>query len=164
MVKKKIEFIIFNIKWVLIFFYIKLLWTLIKLLYQFYVNPHLSTEDTMPALEDLDIVMIANLIKMGITGSYNSFVSKHHEYTNENISSGTLKIKIGTSIIGVSSIHLLQVFVNSDKYTLPQIEIKILINLTFIVSAYVLAKVNDLQVKSEATELEIDIKEQELKK
>ena len=58
----------------------------------------------MVTLEDVDIVMIANLVKMIITGSYNSFVSKKHDDENEKVSSGMLKVKMSTSIMGVSAI------------------------------------------------------------
>ena len=110
-----IEKIIFSSKWLLIPFYLKLFWTLIKLLIHFFNEGHLSNEDLLSTLEDVDIVMIANLVKMIITGSYNSFVSKSHCDDSEKISSGGLKVKMTTSIVGVSSIHLLQTFINFLK-------------------------------------------------
>jgi uncharacterized membrane protein YqhA len=43
--------------------------------------------------------MIANLVKMIITGSYHSFVDKEHGFKGENANSGMLKVKISTSLI-----------------------------------------------------------------
>src|ERR1700685_3024264 len=93
-VKWVIEKIIFNVRWLLIPFYFKLMWTLVLLMYTFFLKNELPTQQLIKTLEDLDIVMIANLIKMIITGSYNSFVAKDHGYHNENMSSGVLKIKM----------------------------------------------------------------------
>jgi uncharacterized membrane protein YqhA len=56
--------------------------------------------------------MIAIFVKMIITGSYHSFVDKNHGQPNESSSSGMLKVKLATSIMGVSSIHLLQSFIS----------------------------------------------------
>ena len=110
--KKMIETVIFSSKWLLIPFYLKLFLTLGKLMYHFFSEGTLSNEDLMSTLEDVDIVMIANLVKMIITGSYNSFVDKTHSEDAEKVSSGVLKVKMATSIMGVSSIHLLQTFIN----------------------------------------------------
>lgn len=58
-------------------------------------------------VELLDMAMIANLGKSIITGSYNSFISKNHGYANENITSGMLKVKTATSLVGITAIALL---------------------------------------------------------
>lgn len=148
-----IESIIFNSKWLLIPFYLKLFWTLIKLLQHFVFEGHLSNEHLMETLEDVDIVMIANLVKMIITGSYNSFVDKNHKFTGEQVSSGALKVKMSTSIIGVSSIHLLQTFINAANILdMNLIYKQVLIHVVFIVGAIALAHIDLLHAKSEAIE------------
>lgn len=159
MIKEKIEWVVFNIKYILIFFYAKLAITILELLYQSYTHHHLSPVDTMFALEDLDTTMIANLIIMAIKGSYHSFVSKTHKYKNENISSGTLKIKIGTSIINVTSVYLLQLLFDPKKYDIQQIGVKIGIEIIILLGVLTLGKVNQLLIKSELMELEIEEKE-----
>jgi uncharacterized protein (TIGR00645 family) len=147
--KKSIETVIFGSKWLLIPFYIKLFWTLIKLLYHFYLDGVLHNEDLMTTLEDVDIVMIANLVKMIITGSYNSFVDKYHGFEGEQVSSGALKVKMSTSIMGVSSIHLLQTFINAENTDANTIYKQLMIHGIFIVGAVVLAVIDYLHYKSE---------------
>ena len=99
-------------------------------------------------LEFVDVVMIANLVKMVITGSYNSFVRKDHGYDNENISSGLLKVKIGTSLIGVASIHLLQTFVNSTKIGWDDIQKQIYLFCAFLIGALILSIIDFLHCKT----------------
>ena len=147
--KKMIETVIFSSKWLLIPFYLKLFMTLGKLMYHFFSEGTLSNEDLMSTLEDVDIVMIANLVKMIITGSYNSFVDKTHSEDAEKVSSGVLKVKMATSIMGVSSIHLLQTFINSAQVPIETIYKQLLIHGIFIVGGIVLAFIDYLHVKSE---------------
>jgi len=156
--KKTVEKIIFNIKWFLIPFYLKLGWCLIHLLYLF-IFEKVQTLDTMEALESIDIVMIANLIKMIISGSYNSFVSKTHGYKNENISSGALKLKMGTSLIGVSSIYLLALFFN-DNVKLEMLYKPIALHATFLIGALLMAIINFFHEKAEYYSMLIEIEEE----
>ncbi len=104
----------------------------------------------METLEAVDIVMIANLVKMIITGSYNSFVSKTHGVDGEQVSSGALKVKMATSVMGVSSIHLLQTFINAANITDDVMHRQLLIHGTFIVGALALAVIDYLHSKSES--------------
>ena len=117
--KRLIERAIFNIKWFLIPAYLNLGWYLVKLLFNFIIYQHVSNEVTLECLEAVDIVMIANLIVMIITGSYTSFVSKSHNGDTEKTSSGLLKIKMSTSILGVTTIHLLKTFIETSTSTIP---------------------------------------------
>jgi uncharacterized protein (TIGR00645 family) len=146
--KRYLEAIIFGSKWLLIPFYLKLFWTLAKLMYSFFVFGSLSNEDLMSVLEDVDIVMIANLVKMIITGSYNSFVDKSHNYSGEHISSGGLKVKMATSVIGVSSIHLLKTFIDAANIPIEVIHKQILMHGFFIIGATMLALIDYLHMKS----------------
>lgn len=163
-VVKLTERFIFNVKWILPLFYLGLMGVLLLYGYSFIKEiGHIfieSPHDGMDAmkvvvLDTIDIVMIANLIKMIITGSYNSFISKDHGYKNENISSGMLKIKISTSIIVVSSIHLLKSFIS------PTIDWNVIfkqldIYAAFLVSALVLGVLEYIHVKSEVLEHKLE--------
>lgn len=141
-IKKWIERIIFSSKWLLIPFYLKLFWTLTRLMYHFFADGHLSNSDLMATLEDVDIVMVANLVKMIITGSYNSFVDKSHGVEGEQVSSGLLKVKMATSIMGVSAIHLLQSFVDVEHISWDSLYKQLIIHSIFIVGAFALAIIN----------------------
>lgn len=59
-------------------------------------------------LEFMDMLMIANLGYMVITGSYNSFISKDHKYKGEIVGSGLLKVKMSSSAATVVSIVLVK--------------------------------------------------------
>ena len=92
----------------------------------------------------IDITMIANLIKMIISGSYQSFVEKMPNDHSEKMSSGMLKVKMGTSLIGVSSIHLLQAFINAAQISSREIIVKVGIHLVFLLSTVGLAYIDYL--------------------
>lgn len=148
--KKIVETIIFSSKWLLIPFYLYLFWTLIYLMIHFVPDGHIGSETLMATLEAVDVVMIANLVKMIITGSYNSFVDKNHEEASEKVSSGLLKVKMSTSVMGVSSIHLLQSFISAETLDWDTIWKQVLIHGIFIVGSGFLAWIDYLHSKSEA--------------
>jgi len=103
----------------------------------------------------IDIVMIACLIKMIITGSYQSFIESIPEKSTEKISSGLLKVKMATSLIGVSSIHLLRAFI-SQEFDDKKIYIMIAIHSVFLIGALVLSFIDMLHSKSEYWEAQAE--------
>jgi uncharacterized protein (TIGR00645 family) len=164
---RAVEAIIFNIRWILPLFYMGLV--VVMFLYGYsYAEEifHLCREgflgegpiklDEMKliSLDMVDVVMIANLVKMIIAGSYHSFISKHHGYRNEAISSGALKIKISTSIIVVASIHLLKQFVTHTTWDVLLQELATFG--AFLLSALVLGALEFLHVKGESIESETE--------
>jgi len=173
-INKKIEFVIFNHKYILNAFLIKLIYTLLVLFYHWGIEGHLSNEDLINTLEDLDIVMIANLVSFIIKGSYNSFISKDHGYSNENVSSGQLKVKMSTSIMGVSSVHLLKTFIElADKMKMDIvanfekiiqinsefIHLQLYIHFAFILGAAVFAGIEYMTIQGHALEHKLEHKQ-----
>ena len=159
--KKFIEKILFGSKWLLIPFYLGLIvaqiiylgWFTGNLFHLIHNAGTISKESGMLIiLELVDIVMIANLIKMIISGSYTSFISKDHNETSEKASSGLLKVKMSTSLVGVSSIHLLQSFINADKLDWDTIIKQMWIHGMFLVGALALMVIEYLHVKAEVLE------------
>ena len=148
--KYYVKTVIFYSKWLVIPFLIKLFFTLGMLLYHFVLENHISNEDLMTTLEAVDTVMIATLVKMIITGSYHSFVDKNHGEPGENSSSGLLKVKLASSIMGVTSIHLLQTFISVEHLSWDTINKQLIIHGVFMVGCLVLAIVDYLHCKSEA--------------
>jgi uncharacterized protein (TIGR00645 family) len=155
-----VENVIFNVKWILVLFYLGLVVVMLLYAYAFVRSilllapqaPGFSTDQMkIVVLDFVDIVMVANLVKMIIAGSYNSFVSKAHGRPNENISSGTLKIKISTSIIVVCSIDLLRnlIIPNVDW---DHMRIKLSIFSLFLVTTLVLGILEYLHIKGQAIE------------
>ncbi len=147
--KKLLPKLIFSAKYLLIPFYLKLFYTLLKMLYYFYINGNLNNEQLIQTLEDVDIVMIANLVKMIITGSYNSSVDDTHGIDEDHVSPGVLKVKLSTSIIGVSSIHLLQTFIGSNNISMETVYKQIAIHIAFIIGAIALAYIDWIHCKEQ---------------
>jgi len=150
-VKKAIETLVFASRWVLIGMIIRLFVVLIYIVVKACVRRHLGTDDIVWSLEAVDEAMVANLIKSIITGSYNSFISKDHGYKNENVSSGILKVKMGSSLVGISSIYLLKTFLELRQENIPWDELwkYLIIHLAFLLGTLVLAWVELLHNKSE---------------
>jgi len=151
------EKIIFGSKWLLVPFYLVLVVALfvymgidIRELYHLASTAWYLNEEggMMMLLKLVDMVMVANLVKMIITGSYSTFVRKHEE--EGKTSSGVLKVKMATSLIGVSAINLLQTFINASTITTETLNKQIFIHVMFLVGALVLAVIEYLHVKAEA--------------
>lgn len=151
--KKFIESVIFNSRWVLVPFYLGLIIAQCFYCMKFCQNVwdlcrHFASMDEatlmMAVLTLIDITMLANLIKMIITGSYQTFVEKIVSDHSEKVSSGLLKVKMGSSLIGVSSIHLLQSFINPAAQSDRELEIKCAIHIIFLISTIGLAYIDYL--------------------
>ena len=105
-----------------------------------------ETELMLIVLTLIDVVMIANLLIMVIVGGYETFVSrlnlKNHPDEPEwlsHVNAGVLKVKLATALIGISSIHLLQTFINAANLKDSVMLWQVLIHLTFVVSALAMA-------------------------
>lgn len=99
----------------------------------------------------IDVVMISNLLIMVIVGGYETFVSRldldgHPDQPEwlSHVNANVLKVKLGTAIIGISSIHLLKTFISvgtlSDKTLLWQT----VIHCVFLISAVAIAAIDRL--------------------
>ena len=107
----------------------------------------LSESDIMLLVLGLiDVVMIANLLIMVIIGGYETFVSRLNlqDHPDEpewlsHVNAGVLKVKLAMALIGISSIHLLKTFINAPQMTEQTIKWQVVIHLTFVISALVMA-------------------------
>lgn len=100
----------------------------------------------LSVLKLIDVVMIANLLIMVIVGGYETFVSRiilndHRDRPEwmSHVNSNILKVKLAIAIVGISSIHLLQEFVNMRETPSKDLMWGTIIHLAFIVSALALA-------------------------
>ena len=162
-----VEYVSFGSKWLLLPFYIVLILSLGVYtyfdLYEFidYIEKlGISNKDSamLTFIELIDMAMIANLGKMIITGSYNSFVSKDHGRSNEHISSGTLKVKMATSLVGITSIGLLQRSVNITAASWDVLLKLAFVHGIFLLSSMILEFVDYLHEKTELAEKIIEEK------
>ncbi|MBA3963148.1 MAG: TIGR00645 family protein [Chthoniobacterales bacterium] len=106
----------------------------------------------------IDVVMIANLLIMVIVGGYETFVSRlnledHPDQPEwlSHVNAGALKVKLATALIGISSIRLLQTFIESDSLSDRKIFWQVMIHLTFVVSAFMLAWTDRVATASAAS-------------
>lgn len=92
----------------------------------------------------VDMVMVANLVVMVIIGGYYTFVSKIKIDASDRLSwldtvnAGILKVKLASSLIGVSAIHLLKTFIKIGELEDRVIIFQICIHMMFIISALAL--------------------------
>ena len=99
----------------------------------------------------IDVVMISNLLIMVIVGGYETFVSrlglKGHRDEPEwlsHVNASVLKVKLGTAIIGISSIHLLKTFINAEHTEVKSMMWQTIIHVAFLLSAIAIAYTDKL--------------------
>jgi uncharacterized protein (TIGR00645 family) len=102
----------------------------------------------------IDVVMISNLLIMVIVGGYETFVSRmnledHPDQPEwlSHVNASVLKVKLGTAIIGISSIHLLKTFINAANYDVKVLMWQTIIHIVFLLSALAIAYTDKLMVR-----------------
>ena len=94
----------------------------------------------------IDLTLVGSLIVIVMFSGYENFVSRldigeateklewlgTHDY-------GALKMKVASSIVAISSIHLLKIFMNIDSTNNDKIMWYALVHLTFVISALLMA-------------------------
>lgn len=120
----------------------------VKSLWHLIVNLNRMDANTimLAVLNLIDVVMIANLLVMVIVGGYEIFVSKlrtegHPDEPEwlSHVNASVLKVKLSMSIISISSIHLLQTFVNAANLPEKTMMWQLLLHLGFLASALAMA-------------------------
>ena len=114
-----------------------------------------EAEIMLAVLGLIDVVMIANLLIMVFVGGYETFVSrlnlKGHQDEPEwlsHVNAGVLKVKLASALIGISSIHLLKTFIEAETKPSQMILWQVIIHMTFVVSALILAWIDKLTFNS----------------
>ncbi|MES2879889.1 MAG: YqhA family protein [Pseudomonadota bacterium] len=104
----------------------------------------------------IDVVMISNLLIMVIVGGYETFVSRmdlegHPDQPEwlSHVNASVLKVKLGTAIIGISSIHLLKTFINAANYDEKVLIAQTAIHITFLLSAMAIAYTDRLMSRTQ---------------
>jgi uncharacterized protein (TIGR00645 family) len=151
-----IESIILASRWLLVVFYLGLGVALAIYALSFgkkeFVTVAFTLGDTDTILKMLgliDAALVASLVVMVIISGYENFVSRFDDQDGGvhwlgTIDVGSLKVKVASTIVAISSIHLLQVFLNSSSYTTDQLMWLTIIHLAFVVSALMLAYIDRL--------------------
>ena len=111
-----------------------------------------ETELLLEVLSLIDIVMVANLLIMVIVSGYETFIgpTKTQKEIDETpawlskLDPGTVKIKLAASIVGISLVKLLAIYLKLEDYPLDRVMLSIAIHITFLLSALFLAFVDRL--------------------
>jgi len=155
-----VESIILASRWLLVAFYLGLAAALAiyalsfgKKLFEF-VTTMLVMNDTDTILKMLgliDAALVASLVVMVIISGYENFVSRFDAEDKVHwlgtIDVGSLKVKVASTIVAISSIHLLQVFLNSATYTTAQLMWLTIMHMAFVFSALILAYIDRISLK-----------------
>lgn len=104
----------------------------------------------------IDIALVGGLLVMVMLSGYENFVSTLDIGGDTEklawlgkIDSGGLKNKVAASIVAISSIHLLKVFMNADNVDAEKIKWYVIIHLTFVGSAFAMGYLDKLTRKKE---------------
>lgn len=91
----------------------------------------------------IDIALVGGLIVMVMFSGYENFVSRLDVGDSDDklgwlgkLDAGSLKNKVAASIVAISSIHLLKVFMNTENIPNDKIKWYLLIHITFVLSAF----------------------------
>jgi len=104
----------------------------------------------------IDISLAGNLVLIILFSGYENFVSKieaAHNDVDRPVWMGTLdfsglKIKLVASIVAISAIHLLKIFMNLDSYTPASVQWYVIIHLTFVGSGIGFALMDWIEEKA----------------
>ncbi|MFQ2057245.1 TIGR00645 family protein [Aeromonas veronii] len=106
------------------------------------------------ALSLIDITLVGGLIVMVMFSGYENFVSRLDVGDESDklvwlgkLDAGSLKNKVAASIVAISSIHLLKVFMNAENLPNDKIKWYLLIHITFVLSAFAMGYLDKLTRK-----------------
>ena len=155
MIEKHIERGLFASRWLMAPFYIGLVGSLAILLVKFveelwhtvtHIGSITEIDAVLAALSLVDLSLAGNLILIVIFSGYENFVSKMDLDGHEDrpdwqgeVDFSALKLKLIASIVAISGIHLLKVFMGLAKYSDRDIMWMVGIHIVFVFSGVALA-------------------------
>ena len=90
----------------------------------------------------IDLSLVGSLIVMVMLSGYENFISSFEKDENlgwlNKLDASSLKVKLATSIVAISAIHLLQVFMEVEQLPDNKMMWYVIIHLTFVVSALIM--------------------------
>ncbi len=154
MIERIIERLIYSSRWILAPIYLGMSIALMALAVKFFQEVYhfipaiLEMDDdqlTLKLLTFIDLTLVGSLTVIVMFSGYDNFVSRldiaegveklswlgTHDY-------GSLKMKVASSIVAISSIHLLKIFMNVEQIANDKLLWYVLIHLTFVLSAFMM--------------------------
>ena len=160
-----IERVVLSARWILVVFYLGLAVALaiyavsfLKKLWKIAVNTltYNDAEMLLAMLALIDGALVASLIVMVMISGYENFVSSFDENNGQErlswigkLDAGSLKIKVASAIVAISSIHLLQAFMNIGNFTSEQLLWLTIIHMVFVASALLLGVLDRMMSRKE---------------
>jgi uncharacterized protein (TIGR00645 family) len=157
------ERLIFWSRWLLLPFYLGLCLALMAYFFSFagelfsiFTNIGVWSKNDMllAVLKLVDAVLVASLVIMVVISGYENMISRldvdaerHGISWLGKLDTGTLKVKVAASIVAISSIHLLQAFLNVQSLSNDELMWLVVIHLTFVASAMLLAFLDKMAAK-----------------
>lgn len=164
--ERLIERGLFASRWLMAPMYIGLVGALMVLLYAFLLDlwhfvqkmPGLTPDDAvLGVLSLIDLSLAANLLLIVIFTGYENYVSKMDVADHEDrpdwhgtVDFAGLKLKLVASMVAISGIHLLKIFMDVSKYQETEIRWAVIIHLVFVASGVLLALMDYLSVLAKA--------------
>ena len=159
------EKLFYSARWILAPLFLGLSLALLALALKFFqevwhVLPHvfeLSESDLILSLLSMvDMGLVGGLIVMVMYSSYENFVSRldlDEKYSERlgwlgKMDAGSLKNKVAASIVAISSIHLLRIFMNISTIENDKLLWYVIVHLTFVLSALVMCWIDLLTRKA----------------
>ncbi len=160
MMERFIERVLFASRWLLAPLYLGLGLVLLLFVGAFFVEVAHIAETllaggdemlTLAALRLLDLVLVASLVVMVMISGFENFVAKITLGADQErlawlteLDTGSIKVKIMGSIAVISAIYLLELFFDIDTVPEGKLLWLVVIHLTFVVSALLLAVLDHL--------------------
>lgn len=150
--EKLFEQVMYSARWLLAPIYLGMSLVLMSLVFEFFQGVtflllnvfDMSESDViLKVLGLIDVVLVGGLVVMVMYSGYENFVSKLDIDDNtEKLSwlgtmdTASLKSKVAASIVAISSIHLLKIFMNLENMESDKMMWFIISHLTFVASAF----------------------------
>ncbi|MBL4744261.1 MAG: TIGR00645 family protein [Cycloclasticus sp.] len=157
-IESKLEKVLYTSRWLLAPLYLGLSLALILLSIKFFqeiihfvplILGSNEADMVLVILSLVDMSLVGGLVVMVMLSGYENFVSRIDIEDGEEklswlgkLDSGSLKQKVAASIVAISSIHLLQKFMNAEHIDNDKLMWYVIIHMTFVLSALGMAWVD----------------------
>lgn len=163
MIEKAFERVLFASRWLLGPIYLGLSLALIALGIKFFqeafhvvMHAHELAEANLvlTLLAMIDLSLVGSLIVMVMFSGYENFVSRIDADGTESLGwlgkldANALKLKVASSIVAISSIHLLRVFMEAQEIPDNKIMWYVILHLTFVISAVLMGVMDKMAFAS----------------
>ncbi len=150
-----IENAMYASRWLLAPIYFGLSLGLLALQEVFHVIPNVfsmaESDLILVLLSLIDMALVGGLLVMVMISGYENFVSQldiddSKEKLNwlGTMDSSSLKMKVAASIVAISSIHLLRIFMDAKNVDPEHLKWYVVIHMTFVVSAFAMGYLDKL--------------------